>query len=204
MGADRPIVCGQDWTSSRPVQLARWASQSAANTRPTNGAFAPATRHLPPSRSAMNRRYVRSHLSDHAVVLSLTRSNAQELTSTADLLADIAEVDARKLYRPAGCSSMFAYCVEVLRRSEVAAYKRIRAARAARRFPVIFDMVAEGRLHLSGVVLLAPYLTEYTAEELLAAATHKTTKQIERLIAERFPRPDLPTLLVPVLAARVA
>jgi hypothetical protein len=146
----------------------------------------------------MNRRYARSHLSDHAVMLSLTRSNTQELASTADLLADIAEVDARRLYRPAGCSSMFAYCVEVLRRSEVAAYKRIRAARAARRFPVIFDMLADGRMHLTGVVLLAPCLTEHTAEELLVAATRKTTKQIERLLAEHFPRPDVPTRVVPV------
>jgi len=145
----------------------------------------------------MNRRYVRSHLSDQAVMLSLARTNTQELTSTADLLADIAEVDARKLYRPAGCSSMFAYCVEVLRRSEMAAYKRIRAARAARRFPVIFDLVADGRLHLTGVVQLAPYLTEHTVEELLGAATHKTAKQIERLLAERFPRPDLPTRVIP-------
>ena len=34
------------------------------------------------------------------------------------LLADIAEFDARKLYRPAGYSSMFAYCVGSLHRSE--------------------------------------------------------------------------------------
>lgn len=79
-----------------------------------------------------------------------------------------------------------------------AAYKRIRAARAARRFPVIFDMLADGRMHLTGVVLLAPCLTEHTAEELLVAATRKTTKQIERLLAEHFPRPDVPTRVVPV------
>src|SRR5262245_58220564 len=152
----------------------------------------------------MNRRYLRSHLSDQAVLRSLRTNNEQELASTADLLADLAEVDARRLYRPAGYSSMFTYCVEVLRRSEVAAYKRIRAARAARRFPVIFDMLAKGRMNLSGLVLLAPYLTEHTAEELLDAATQKTTKQIERLLAQRFPRPDLPTRVIPVLPTAVA
>src|SRR5262245_43563649 len=141
----------------------------------------------------MKRRYLRSHLSDQAVLHSLTASNERELVSTAELLADLAEVDARKLYRPAGYSSMFAYCVEVLHRSEVAAYKRIRAARAARRFPTIFERLADGRLHLSGVVLLAPYLTEPTARELLESATHKTTRQIEQLLAERYPQPDVPT-----------
>jgi hypothetical protein len=143
----------------------------------------------------MNRRYLRSHLSDQAVDRSLVSNNGRELGTTADLLADIAEFDARKLYRPAGYASMFAYCVGHLRRSEVAAYKRIRAARAARRFPAIFDAIAQGRLHLSGVVLLAPYLTEHSAGELLAAATHKTTKEVERLLAERYPRPDVPTLV---------
>jgi hypothetical protein len=86
---------------------------------------------------------------------------------------------------------MFAYCVGELRLSEDAAFKRITAARAARRFPAVFDAVADGRLHLSAVVLLAPHLTEHTADELLAAATHRTRTEIERLLAERFPRPDL-------------
>ena len=84
----------------------------------------------------MNRRYLRTHLSDQALHRNLMTDNGQELGSTADLLADIADIaefDARKLFRPAGFSSMFAYCVGHLRRSEVAAYKRIRVARAARR-----------------------------------------------------------------------
>src|SRR6059036_414628 len=121
----------------------------------------------------MSRRYVRSHLSDQAMDRGITSNNGRELGCSADLLADIAEYDDRKLYRPAGYPSMFEYCVRHLRRSEPAAYKRIRVARAARRFPVIFDAIAEGRLHLSGVVLLAPHLTEDTAEDLLAAAESK-------------------------------
>ena len=48
------------------------------------------------------------------------------------------------------------------------------------------------RLHLSAVVLLASYLTEETAEELLAAAAHKPKSGIEQLLAERLPRPELP------------
>jgi len=79
--------------------------------------------------------------------------------------------------------------------SEDIACKRIRAARAARRFPAILVGLAQGKLHLSGVALLMPHLTEATAGELLAAAEHKTRAEIELLLAERFPRPDLPTVL---------
>ena len=139
-------------------------------------------------------------LSDHLLERQLDIVVANEDTATAVVLDHIAEYDARKLYRAAGYSSTFTYCVSKLRRSEVAAYKRIRAARAAQRFPAIFDAVAEGRLHLSGVVLLAPHLTEATAGELISAATHKTMAEIQRLLAERFPRPDVPTRILPIPA----
>jgi len=135
--------------------------------------------------------YALSHLSDEALLRGLSALVAQDRTTTAAMLAHIAEVDERRLYLPAGYDSMFSYCVGELSFSVDAAAKRIQAARTARRFPTIFEAVAEGRLHLSGVVLLAPHLVEQTAEALLAAASHKTKAEIERLIAARFPRPDV-------------
>ncbi len=135
--------------------------------------------------------YSLSHISDAVLLRDLAVLVARDRTTTAALLAHIAEVDARKLYLPAAYPSMFAYCVGELRLSEDAAFKRIQAARVARRFPAIFDALDEGRLHLSAVVLLAPYLTEETADELLVAATHKRKSEIEQLLAERFPRADV-------------
>jgi hypothetical protein len=101
---------------------------------------------------------------------------------------------------------MYAYCVAELGFSEDAACKRIAAARAARRFPVIFAMVEDGRQHLTGLVTLVPHLlatdmVETKAEELLTASAGKTRKTIEQLLAERFPRPDVPTLLEPLSPA---
>jgi hypothetical protein len=74
--------------------------------------------------------------------------------------------------------------------SEDAAYRRITAARAARRSPAIFPMVADGRLHLTAVLLLAPYLTRETADGLLRVAVGKTKEEIQRLLAERFPQSE--------------
>src|SRR5204862_3325770 len=71
--------------------------------------------------------------------------------------------------------------------------KRIRAARVARDFPVIFSAVADGRLHLSAVVLLASKLTPENVDDLLSAAANKSKSEIEKLLAERFPQPDVPT-----------
>jgi hypothetical protein len=139
------------------------------------------------------RTYSLRHLSDHVLLRRLTRLVKHDRHITAAILAHIAEVEARKLYLAAAYPSMYSYCVGELRLSEDAAYKRIRAARAARRFPQIFEALAEGRMHLSGLVLLVPFLTEGTHADLLKAAEHKTKSEIERLVADRFPRPDLPT-----------
>ena len=136
--------------------------------------------------------YSLSHLGDRELLRALAALVARERAVTAALLAHIAEVDARRLYLPAAHPSMFSYCVHALGLSEEAAFKRIHAARTARRFPALFPAPAQGRLHLSAVILLAPHLTAENADDLLASAAHKTKAELERLLAERCPRPDLP------------
>ena len=55
---------------------------------------------------------------------------------------------------------MFAYCTGALHLSEGEAYLRIAVARASREHPMLLAMLGDGRLHLSGIALLAPHLTE--------------------------------------------
>ena len=126
-----------------------------------------------------------AHLSDAALRHELIAAVARDRITTAELLAHIAEFDARKLYVPEGYSSMHAYCVEELHLSEDAAYKRIQAARAGREFPLLFEALAEGRLHLAAVCLLAPHLTHENVEQLVTAATHRRKADVEDLIARR-------------------
>jgi hypothetical protein len=109
----------------------------------------------------------------------------------ADLIAHIAEVDVRKLYAREAAPSMFAYCTEVLHLSEPEAALRIRVARAARKHPMVLVMLRDGRLHLSGAALLSPLLTPRNRERLLKRATHKSKREIERLVAELAPRPEV-------------
>jgi hypothetical protein len=102
-------------------------------------------------------------------------------------------VDDRKLYLPAGHPSMYLYCIRELHLSEDSALRRITAARATRRFPAILDAIARGHLHLTAVSRLASHLTEGNAAELIGAASHRSTQEIEKLLAERFPQTDLLT-----------
>ena len=78
---------------------------------------------------------------------------------TVELIAHLSEFGARKLHLAEGPGSLFRYCTEILRFSEAAACNRIRAARAARRFPVILDLLTDGSVHLTTVRLLSPHLT---------------------------------------------
>jgi len=90
---------------------------------------------------------------------------------------------------------MFSYCIEVLHLSEPEAYLRIAVARAARKHPMLLTMLGDGRLHLSGIALLAPHLTEENCERVLARAALKSKRQIEELVAELAPQPDVPAAM---------
>jgi len=142
--------------------------------------------------------YSLTHVSDAVLLRDLAFLVARDRLTTAELLSHIAEVDARRLYVPAGYSSMHAYCVEELRLSEDASFRRIRAARAARSFPVLFEALAEGKLHLAAVSLLATHLTGENVEELIEAAGHRRKSEIEEYLARRFGPVDAPTVLRPV------
>lgn len=132
-------------------------------------------------------KYTLAHVRDAVLLRDLAALVARDRVTTAMLLAHIAEVDARRLYVPAGYPSMHAYCVDELRLSEDAALRRIQAARAGRRFPALLTALAGGRLHLTAACLIAPHLTPENADELIEAVTHRRKSEIEDLLARRFP-----------------
>jgi 5-methylcytosine-specific restriction endonuclease McrA len=109
-----------------------------------------------------------SSLSDDELLKRLAALLKASRRVEAVLVAHIGEVDARRLYAREPLPSMFAYCTDRLGLSEPEAYLRITAARAARIHPVILEMLADGRLHLSGIALLAPHLHPQNATALLA------------------------------------
>lgn len=128
-----------------------------------------------------------SHLPDEVLSRELDAVVRGGRVSDVAVLAHIAEFDARRLFASAGYPSMFRYCVGRLRMSEDVAFKRVRVARVARRFPALFDALEDGRLNLSGVALLAPHLTRRNAAGLFAEAEGLTRQELQALLATRFP-----------------
>lgn len=132
-----------------------------------------------------------SHLDDARLTAELTRMAGDERQATAALIVHLAEFDARRLYEPAGFSSLFQYCQAVLHLSEDAIYNRIETARAARRFPGILEMLIAGRMSVTTARMLARHLTAENHQALLMEASGKGKRDVEEILARHFPQPDV-------------
>jgi len=130
-------------------------------------------------------------LSDTELLDEVRRLAAGERIATARLVRSLVELDARRLYLAAGFSSLFTYCTQALRLSEHAAYGRIEAARAARRFPAVLDLLEDGSITLTTVTLVAAHLTRENAAQVLASARHRSKREVEQIVARLRPLPDV-------------
>src|SRR5688572_32396432 len=129
-----------------------------------------------------------TQLSDHDLDAALLRLASTEHDATVALVEHLAELAARRLHLTAGYRSLFEYCREVLALSEGEAYNRVIAARAVRKFPVVLEWLADGSVNLTTIRLLFKHLTPENHHELLEASLHQTKRDVERLIAARFPQ----------------
>jgi hypothetical protein len=137
---------------------------------------------------------VPSHLTDEQLIGAVMELATRERASTADLVAHFAELEVRGLHLAAGFTSLYEYCREVLHLTEDRACNRIAAARAAREYPLVLDMLADGRLNLSTLRLLIPHLGA-DHRQLLAEAAFRSKREIRELLAARAPRPDVPAAI---------
>jgi hypothetical protein len=134
-------------------------------------------------------------MENEALLSAVERLVKADRSLGATLLVHLGEVDARKLYLARGYSSMFVYCRSALGMSEAEAYLRMRAADVGRRFPLVLERFGSGGVHLSAIKLLAPHLTEDNHALLLDRVRGMTKREIEVLVAELAPKPDVPARL---------
>src|SRR5687767_5368893 len=130
-----------------------------------------------------------AELSDAELLAATRRLVGRSNQLLASLLAHLGEVEARGIHRTRACSSLYTYCLYELRFSEDEAFRRAAAARLVRRFPALLDAVAAGELHLTGLLMLGPHLTEENLSEVLLRAKHRTKKEIARLVRQLDPLP---------------
>lgn len=143
-------------------------------------------------------------LSDGELLARVRELTRCERATTAELVAHLAELDARRLYLQEGCASLFAYCTRILHLSEHAAFTRITAARLSRRLPGILRRLEDGSIHLTTLRLLGPHLTRENCGAVLDEARHRSKREVEEIVARVAPRPDVASRVRKLPGARVA
>ncbi len=132
------------------------------------------------------------HLSDADLIIGLKSLAARCRETTAELIAHLAEIETRGLHLREGYGSMFVYCRQALALSEHEAYLRTEAARSARSFPAVLEMLAEGTINLTTVKVLAPHLTPENHRHWLDSARGRSKAQVEEMVSALMPFPDVP------------
>jgi len=135
-----------------------------------------------------------SRLSDDALLDRVKSLVGRERVASVELIAHLAELETRNIPLANG-NSLYRYCTETLHLSEHAAYGRIAAARAARKFPVILDLLANGSVNLTTIDILGPHLTGENHRAVLAEARWKSRDEVKVIKARLFPEPDVPVSL---------
>ncbi len=149
----------------------------------------------PPHEATSVRPIPLRQLEDHEILAGTLQSYRSIRRQAAGFLRLLAELDRRQLFRAAGFPSAHQFCIERMGMSEDQAFKNLRAARAGRRFPIVFDMIADGRTNVSAITILSKHLTRTLGESLLRDSAGMTNAQVRSLLAARFPQPDVPTVM---------
>lgn len=131
-------------------------------------------------------------LNDEKLLASLKACVAGERRALVKVLARLAEVDRRELYaRKLHYSSLFAFTCKELGYLEDAAWRRVAAARAATKFPILYRRIAQGRIGLKVAAKIGKHLTRDNYKALLARCERINMRDLDLLLAELEPdRPE--------------
>jgi len=138
---------------------------------------------------------IAGRLSDDALHARLKDLALRDRDVTAELVGHLAVLLGRKKHLGQGWGSVYAWCCDTLHLSHDAAYNRVAAARAVRRFPVILDHLGAGFVNVTTVKVLRPILTPGNHLAILAEARYRSRKECELIAARLRPKPDVrPTI----------
>jgi hypothetical protein len=126
-------------------------------------------------------------LSDAELLANTRRLVGKSNQLLAVLLVHLAEVEVRGAHRTRRCASLYTYCIYELRFSEDEAARRSAAARLVKQFPLLVRAIADGELHLTGLLMIGPHLTPENHVEVLGRAKFRTKQELGKLLRELCP-----------------
>ena len=133
------------------------------------------------------------------ILENLSRLVREERRITTEILWHLREVEERKLFVGEGYTSLFSYCVDALKYSESAAYRRILAMRALRQIPELGAALENGLLSVATVCLVQKHFSDQAKaqkleqpieqkKELLNAMIGKSKLECQKMLAALSPQ----------------
>lgn len=107
-----------------------------------------------------------------------------------EVLWHLREIDNRKLYSDLKCSSLFDYCVKVLKYSEGQASRRVSATRLLKEVPKISKHIEEGKINLTQLNQAKSFFDEMKIqgpiekEKIINTMSGKSTRDTEKMLWE--------------------
>lgn len=125
--------------------------------------------------------------SDRELLVETAALVKVERQTTAKILEHLYEIDRRQLWLKEGYSSLFDFCVRYLNYSESEAARRIQSARCMARVEEVKPLLEENALSLTGLSLIAPFVTKENAATLIPEVRGKSSREIEKVLHAHFP-----------------
>jgi len=141
-------------------------------------------------------------LSDRKLLSDLENLNHREHKLKTLVLLYLAEIDKRQLYLPMGYGSLFDFCTMHLGYTRATAGRRIRAARAASKYPEALDMLRSGGINITTLSMISDVLDRDNYVAMLAEIRNKSTRYVEMLVSRHRPVPVIRDTVRPVCVRR--
>ena len=120
----------------------------------------------------------------------------EERNTQVDFLLQLEEFDRSRGYEDFECANLWQYLQRELGLLEYAIYRRIHAMKLLRRFPQVEAPLRDGRLWMCALVELEAVITDENADEILAAASGKSFREVKVFVASRSePLPGKPPVV---------
>ena len=132
------------------------------------------------------------YLSNVELHLQTQKTAEKERLTTIELLWHLRENEKRMLYSQMGFRDLKEYCVKELKLSEGSAWRRISAMRLLKKMPITESKIKSGDLNLTQIAMARTHFRNVKPSmnqklEILASLENQSTRQSERILAERKP-----------------
>jgi 5-methylcytosine-specific restriction endonuclease McrA len=129
-----------------------------------------------------------NHLTDDQLIKDSILLADRERSLLSEILWHLKEIDNRRLYSDLRCSSLFDYCVKVMKYSEGQASRRVSACRMLIAMPEIISDIKMGELNLTQLNQAKNFFDEEEIQntkekkEVLEKLKGKTTRETEKIL----------------------